>query len=154
MQDVKDFLKDIRAEMGIIEAMKQEEALLCDSLLPRGISYDGISVQTSPSDRTAGVMAAAVDLAKQRAAHREKLLKDIFLAQELLGKMPTKEYALLLRMRYLGGEGPYTKWAYIASCMGYSENYCRCRLHGFALEEARPIWRKMRQNVTFDCDTI
>jgi hypothetical protein len=139
-QDVKLFLKNLKATAQMVDAIIREEEALKSRLLPAAVAYDKVQVQTSPSDQVADVMTSVVELDQKRGAIMRKLLKDMICAQELFDRMPTREYALLLRLRYADGKGPYTPWVHIAKVLGYSETYVKGRLHGDALEEARKYW--------------
>ena len=62
MNDAKAFLREIRYEQSELIRLHLQLEYLRKSLIPGGIRYDKIQVQTSPTDMTSEVLAQIGDL--------------------------------------------------------------------------------------------
>jgi DNA-directed RNA polymerase specialized sigma subunit len=138
-----DRLRDMHAECRKAH-WDVDEAV--DALMPRGVSYDGVKVQTSPEDRIAERVAEleAAQNRLKRATARYKAVRGRIIHQ--INKMPEKA-STLLYLRYVH----FRTFVQIADRMDYSYDYVR-HLHRDALEkfgemfaEDIDAWKNRRQ---------
>lgn len=139
--DIKDLLKNIRAERIELECIRERADELRNKLLPKAITYDGINVQSSPGDRTPEVMAQLIEVEEMEGQRLVRLATHIRIAEQVIDQMQTPEHRNLLSLRYIHGK-TVMSWYDVAEEMGYSSKYVRGKLHGRALSEARHVWEK------------
>ena len=142
--EVKNFLRNISSKRMMLHYLNSKEDSLRAELLPHGISYDGVKVQSSPEDKLAELMSAVLELEQKEGEIRMQVVKDLSCAQELFSLMPTGEYAMLLRLRYVDGIYRYMPWQKISEIMHRDPDHLRKYMHGRALSEAQIVWKVAR----------
>ena len=142
--DIKDLLKNIRAERIELEVLREKADEIRSSLLPKAITYDGVRVQTSHDDKTIEVISHLTEIEELEGKRMVRLAAHISMAEKVIDQMPTAEYRNLISLRYIHGKSPMS-WYDVAEKMGYSSKYVRGKLHGRALAEARGIWEKEKE---------
>ena len=86
-------IRNLNAE---IESLEQ-------CLLPSGISYDGINVQTSPTDRMAALCAKIGDKNQERKQLVDKLPEAVERVTSLINLLGDNAYRQVLYYWYIGG---------------------------------------------------
>ena len=147
--DIKDLLKNIRAERTEIVCLREMAYEIRAGLLPKAITYDGVNVQTSPQDMTSEIMAKIIQIEELEGKRLVRLRTHVMMAERVIDQMPTAEYRNLISLRYIHGKSPMS-WYDVAEKMGYSSKYVRGKLHGRALAEAREIWEKEKREAPGD----
>ncbi len=146
--DVKTFLKrirDERLEILRINAMRED---IRESMLPSGISYDGVKVQTSPEDHMTEAQVKLAEYDRILVKRLDRLYTDIALAEKVVSSVKPSECRVLLELRYIkqdSDRGPMS-WDRIAKSMGYSIYHVQGKLHGKAIQEARRVWDALPQS--------
>ena len=134
MRAAKAYLNRYQRLKGYIRARQTELAELRDTLIPSSVDYTGITVQTSPHDKMAEIMAE-IDQLEQRITDATcdalKVLRDI---EDVVQKMKDPRQQTLVINYYLNG----LTWEQTAEAMGYDLRWIY-RLHGQALDSVEEI---------------
>ncbi len=107
------------------------------SLLPSGIRYDTLKVQTSPDDQMARVMAEVDEYERQIREHLQKLIERQNIAFAHIGALERSDFRQVLTLYYLTGER--LTWHQVADKMDLSEQRIY-QLHNEAIEELEKNW--------------
>ena len=134
MRTAKAYLNRYQRLKGYIRARQTELAELRDTLIPSSVDYTGITVQTSPHDKMAEIMAE-IDSLEQRITDATidalKVLRDI---EDVVQQMKDPRQQTLVINYYLNG----STWEQTAEAMGYDLRWIY-RLHGQALDSVEEI---------------
>ena len=142
--NVAILFKNIRDIQGELAALELRKDYIRESMLPKAIQYDKDNVSASPADPMSKFVDKLSDLEELTQKRYNKLVNDNILAEEILSKMPTSKYRMLLQLRYLQGGIKYRySWSEVAINMGYDECYVKKELHQKALCEAQEIYNKI-----------
>lgn len=134
MRTAKAYLNRYQRLKGYIRARQTELAELRGTLIPSSVDYTGITVQTSPHDKMAEIMAE-IDSLEQRITDATidalKVLRDI---EDVVQQMKDPRQQTLVINYYLNG----LTWEQTAEAMGYDLRWIY-RLHGQALDSVEEI---------------
>lgn len=134
MRTAKAYLNRYQRLKGYIRARQTELMELRQTLIPSSVDYTGITVQTSPHDKMAEIMAE-IDQLEQRITDATcdalKVLRDI---EDVVQKMKDPRQQTLVINYYLNG----LTWEQTAEAMGYDLRWIY-RLHGQALDSVEEI---------------
>ena len=137
MSEVKDFLKMCRRELGEIKILRNQIEQLHALILPSGIRFDDLNVQTSGAgDRMAEMISEAVELEKKYNARLTELIAHQNKAAEIITGVGDATCRKLLTLYYLFG----LTFEETAEQMDYSTEYVIRTLHRRALEYAGRNW--------------
>ena len=137
MNDAKAFLREIRYEQSELIRLHLQLEYLHKSLIPGGIRYDKVQVQTSPTDMTSEVLAQIGDLELAIKEDTVTLLKNQIKARRMISSLTSSEQRQVLREYYLSTPDEDTglpTWDDVARIVHYSRQHV-LRLHGEALKE-------------------
>ena len=134
----KECLRKIRAERLEIEQLSDQIEELKYSLLPSGIQYDKIKVQTSPDDTMLRIAAEIDTYERQIRHHMEKLIQRQNTAIQYLGMLEKSEHRQVLILYYM--TSPRLTWQQVASRMQFSEQRIY-QLHNDAVNELEKYWQ-------------
>ena len=134
----KEYLQRIRSERLEVVQLQETVDELIYSLLPSGIRYDTLKVQTSPDDQMARVMAEVDEYERKIREHLSKLVDRQNVAFAYVSALEKSDYRQVLTLYYLTGER--LTWHQVADKMDLSEqrNY---QLHNEAIEELEKKWQ-------------
>lgn len=131
-RSVKGYLQSIRSERMEINYLQDKIDELRTSLLPSGIRYDKINVQTSPeSEPMLDVLERINECEKKIRQHLQTLLDDYQNAIDLIMQLEKSEHRQVLHLYYLNENR--LKWPDVAETMGYSEQRIY-QLHNEAID--------------------
>ena len=133
----KEYLQKIRSERLEIIQLQETIDELAYSLLPSGIRYDTIKVQTSPDDAMSRVMAQIDEYERKIREHLARLVDRQNVASAYVIALEKSEHRLVLTLYYLTGERP--TWHQVADKMALSEQRIY-QLHNEAIAELEKIW--------------
>lgn len=162
MSLIKMYLRNIRDEQQELRALRRmlhEKRL---DLIPPGINYDRIRVQTTPSDRTTDRMVEAVELEKAIEEHIRALDDRKAEASRIIAMVDDPMCRVVLELYYLAlrENGKPVRWGDVAEIMGYSEDWVK-HMHGVALAKLAEIieeedieGEKSTLKNTFFCDNV
>lgn len=145
----KALLKSIRSLRKEIELLQEEERLM---LLPKGIAYDGIKVQTSPKDRMLKTVEMIQELEDTIAEKKQELSMNYLQAFTLIYSLDNSDYRRLLILYYIDGDRS-KEWNEVADIMGYSESRVK-HFHGWALMEIEKRMDKSAHDSTHIDDKL
>lgn len=137
MKDVKAFLREIRYEQSELLRLNLQLEYLRKSLIPGGIRYDKVQVQTSTTDKTSEVLAQIGDLEMMIKEDTVKLLKNEVQAQRMISSLESSEQRQVLREYYLSipdEDIGLPTWDDVARIVHYSRAHV-LRIHGEALKQ-------------------
>lgn len=137
----KEYLLEIRKQRRVLHSLEQRaEELRTQAEGVKAITYDRDKVQTSPENMMEKIMPALVEVEEEYArqiffyhTEMQKRIKQIAALRA--------DYAEILRLRYVEGNGRPLKLEEIALRMGMSWPRVK-HLHGEALEAFRRKWLK------------
>ena len=135
----KTYLQKIRSERLEVVQLQETVDELIYSLLPSGIRYDTLKVQTSPDDQMARVMAEVDEYERQIREHLQKLIERQNTAFTHIGALERSDFRQVLTLYYLTGER--LTWHQVADKMDLSEQRIY-QLHNEAIEELEKNWPK------------
>ena len=133
----KEYLQRIRSERLEIVQLQETVDELIYSLLPSGIRYDTLKVQTSPDDPMVRVMAEVDEYERKIRQHLSKLVDRQNVAFANIGALEKSDHRLVLTLYYLTGER--LTWHQVADKMNLSEQRIY-QLHNEAIEELEKRW--------------
>lgn len=133
----KEYLQRIRSERLEIVQLQETVDELIYSLLPSGIRYDTLKVQTSPDDPMVRVMAEVDEYERKIRQHLSKLVDRQNVAFANVGALEKSDHRLVLTLYYLTGER--LTWHQVADKMNLSEQRIY-QLHNEAIEELEKKW--------------
>ena len=133
----KEYLQRIRSERLEIVQLQETVDELIYSLLPSGIRYDTLKVQTSPDDPIVRVMAEVDEYERKIRQHLSKLVDRQNVAFANVGALEKSDHRLVLTLYYLTGER--LTWHQVADKMNLSEQRIY-QLHNEAIEELEKRW--------------
>ena len=133
----KEYLQKIRSERLEIVQLQETVDELKYSLLPSGIRYDTLKVQTSPDDSMSRVMAEVDEYERKIREHLSRLVDRQNVAFAYVGALEKSDHRLVLTLYYLTGER--LTWHQVADKMALSEQRIY-QLHNDAIEELEKIW--------------
>ena len=133
----KEYLQRIRSERLEIVQLQDTVDELIYSLLPSGIRYDTLKVQTSPDDPMVRVMAEVDEYERKIRQHLSKLVDRQNVAFANVGALEKSDHRLVLTLYYLTGER--LTWHQVADKMNLSEQRIY-QLHNEAIEELEKGW--------------
>lgn len=117
---VKAYLQSIRSARMEIDYLSDKVEELRTSLLPSGIRYDKINVQTSPDgDQMTSILCKIEDYEAKIRELLQVLLDDYNGAAEMIMTLEKSEHRQVLWIYYLDKDRP--KWPEVAQRMQYSE---------------------------------
>ena len=134
----KECLRKIRAERLEIEQLSEQIEELKYSLLPSGIQYDKIKVQTSPDDMMLRIVAEIDTYERQIRQHLEKMISRQNTAIKYIGMLERSEYRQVLILYYM--TSPRPTWTQVANTMSLSDQRIY-QLHNDAMTELEKIWQ-------------
>ena len=135
----KTYLQKIRSERLEVVQLQETVDELIYSLMPSGIRYDTLKVQTSPDDQMARVMAEVDEYERQIREHLQKLIERQNIAFAHIGALERSDFRQVLTLYYLTGER--LTWHQVADKMDLSEQRIY-QLHNEAIEELEKNWPK------------
>lgn len=133
----KEYLQTIRSERLEIIQLQETIDELTYSLLPSGIRYDSVKVQTSPDDSMARIVARISEYEARIKNHLGELVEKQNVSFSNISQLDNSEYRLVLTLYYLNGDR--LTWHQVADRMAYSERRIY-QLHNEAIEELEKIW--------------
>lgn len=134
----KEYLQKIRSERLEVEQLQDTiEELRC-SLLPSGIRYDAVKVQTSPDDPMAKVFGKVDKLERKIREGLEEMVEKMNVAYDNINRLEKSEYRQVLTLYYLNKDRP--TWSAVADRMEYSEQRIY-QLHNDAISELEKEWK-------------
>ena len=133
----KTYLQKIRSERLEVVQLQETVDELIYSLLPSGIRYDTLKVQTSPDDQMARVMAEVDEYERQIREHLQKLIERQNIAFAHIGALERSDFRQVLTLYYLTGER--LTWHQVVDKMDLSEQRIY-QLHNEAIEELEKNW--------------
>ena len=133
----KEYLQKIRSERLEIVQLQETIDELKYSLLPSGIRYDTLKVQTSPDDSMSRVMAEVDEYERKIREHLSRLVDRQNVAFAYVGALEKSDHRLILTLYYLAGER--LTWHQVADKMALSEQRIY-QLHNDAIDELEKIW--------------
>ena len=133
----KECLRKIRAERLEIEQLSEQIEELKYSLLPSGIQYDKIKVQTCPDDMMLRIASQIDTYERQIRLHLEKMIARQNMAIKYVGMLEKSEHRQVLILYYLSSARP--TWTQVAEMMQFSEQRIY-QLHNDALAELESFW--------------
>ena len=133
----KEYLQRIRTERLEIVQLQETVDELIYSLLPSGIRYDTLKVQTSPDDPMVRVMAEVDEYERKIRQHLSKLVDRQNVDFANVGALEKSDHRLVLTLYYLTGER--LTWHQVADKMNLSEQRIY-QLHNEAIEELEKRW--------------
>lgn len=119
---IKEFLYQVRHEQREIENLQDRIEQIKTSLLPSGTAYDGVHVQTSPSDTFSERAAAYVDLEKDLTQHVQKLIVRHKAAYKIIDRLEDSNERQTLQLYFL--EFGRVTMEDVATRMDYSVDSC------------------------------
>lgn len=134
----KEYLQRIRSERLEVVQLQETVDELIYSLLPSGIRYDTLKVQTSPDDQMARVMAEVDEYERRIREHLSKLVDRQNVAFSYVSALEKSDYRQVLTLYYLTGER--LTWHQVADKMDLSEQRIY-QLHNEAIEELEKKWQ-------------
>lgn len=134
----KEYLQRIRSERLEVVQLQETVDELIYSLLPSGIRYDTLKVQTSPDDQMARVMAEVDEYERKIREHLSKLVDRQNVAFAYVSALEKSDYRQVLTLYYLTGER--LTWHQVADKMDLSEQRIY-QLHNEAIEELEKKWQ-------------
>lgn len=117
-----------------IAAKRREIETLRESLLPQSVDYTGVTVQHSPSDHYAEIMAEIDQIERKIQAQTTEALKALEEITDTISKISDYSHRALLINYYVNG----MTWEMTAEVMGF-EVRTIYRMHDDALEEIEKI---------------
>lgn len=133
----KEFLQKIRSERLEIEQLADQIDELKYSLLPSGIQYDAIKVQTSPDDKMLRIAEKIDEYERQIRKHLEELVSRQNTAFVYIGMLDKSEHRQVLTLYYLSASR--LTWGQVAEKMVYSDQRIY-QLHNDAISELETFW--------------
>lgn len=133
----KEYLQRIRSERLEIVQLQESIEELAYSLLPSGIRYDAIKVQTSPDDAMSRVAAQIDKYERKIREHLAQLLDRQNTAYTYIAMLERSEHRQILTLYYLSGDR--ITWHQVAEKMAFSEQRIY-QLHNDAVDELQKIW--------------
>lgn len=131
--ELKDFLRAIRAEQHEIANLRLIVAELEAELLPQAIRYDRDRVQVSPDEKFSKICAKIVDYEEELGKSIAALYGRQVYAEQLIKKLDNPKEREVLRLYYLTTDnGQNLTWNQVAIRMNYYETYVK-KIHGNAL---------------------
>lgn len=142
---VKTYLQSIRSARMEIDYLSDKVEELRTSLLPSGIRYDKINVQTSPDgDQMTDIFCKIENYEGKIKELLQVLLDDYNGAAEMIMTLEKSEHRQVLWIYYLDKDRP--KWPEVARRMQYSEQRIY-QLHNDAITILeRAAREKLNQN--------
>lgn len=134
----KEYLQKIRSERLEVEQLSDQIEELKYSLLPTGIQYDKLKVQTSPDDMMLRIVAEIDTYERQIRQHLERMVKRQNVAIKYIMMMERSEYRQVLVLYYLSA--PRLTWVQVADKMSFSEQRIY-QLHNEAMTELETFWK-------------
>lgn len=134
----KEYLQRIRSERLEIDQFEDTIEELRYSLLPSGIRYDMVKVQTSPDDQMLRICSKIDELERKIKDHLERLTTHYNVAMSNILLLEKPEYRQVLALYYLNRER--LTWATVAERMSFSEQRIY-QLHNDAIAELEKIWK-------------
>lgn len=134
----KDYFQRIRSERLEIEQLQDTIEELRYSLLPSGIRYDKIKVQTSADDTILKVYAQVDELEHKIKDHLQKLVERMNVVYDYIGRLEKSEHRQVLTLYYLNANRP--TWPVVADKMSYSEQRIY-QLHNEAMGLIEAMWK-------------
>lgn len=117
-----------------IAAKRREIETLRESLLPQSVDYTGVTVQHSPSDHYAEIMAQIDELEQRIQTQMAEAIATLNEITETINRIPDLSHRALLINYYVNG----MTWEMTAEAMGF-EVRTIYRMHDDALEEIEKI---------------
>lgn len=133
----KEYLQKIRSERLEVEQLSDQVEELKYSLLPTGIQYDKVKVQTSPDDMMLRIVVEIDTYERQIRQHLEKMIKRQNIAYKYIMMLERSEYRQVLTLYYLSA--PRLTWVQVADKMSFSEQRIY-QLHNEAITELETFW--------------
>ncbi len=131
LQNIRNFRLEIEHWRELIEEKRA-------SLLPSGMRYDKVMVQSSPNGDPMGEVMSEIDeLEKKMNSQLRGLIKQYDKAVTYISKLENSEQRTVLSMYYLGSDRP--RWEDVAKAMNYSERKIYS-LHEEAIKELEKVW--------------
>ncbi len=127
----KEYLRQLsKLRSDLQRRMNHAEVLRTDITYMKGMSYDGVRVQTSPTGESLPQrqVEELADLEKQIAVEMVEYHKLRYKITREIEQLPDERFREILALRYVEGESLEE----VAAEMGYSYDWAR-RLHGYAL---------------------
>lgn len=117
-----------------IAAKRREIETLRESLLPQSVDYTGVTVQHSPSDHYAEIVAQIDELEQRIQMQMAEAIATLNEITETINRIPDLSHRALLINYYVNG----MTWEMTAEAMGF-EVRTIYRMHDDALEEIEKI---------------
>ena len=117
-----------------IAAKRREIETLRESLLPQSVDYTGVTVQHSPSDHYAEIMAQIDEVEQRIQMQMAEAIATLNEITETINRIPDLSHRALLINYYVNG----MTWEMTAEAMGF-EVRTIYRMHDDALEEIEKI---------------
>ncbi len=128
--DAKTFFRQIRLERREIRFLTEKIYAREMDLLPSGMRYDKVDVQTSVEDTMTEKMAELGAFENKRKKLVQNLQKRQAQAIEIISQIPDTKQRQVMEIYYLDVNNP--TWEDVAEEMGYERRYI-LKVHGRAL---------------------
>lgn len=138
MTTVKEYLYQIRHERREMEELKDRIEELHSSLLPAGIRYDKVAVQTSPTDAMSENIAIIADYEAQLAKTVAGLVVRSKAAQKWIARLEDSNERQVLMIYFLSFK--QHTWEDVAAEMDYSVDSIY-KIYRSGLEHLEAIWK-------------
>ena len=130
MNDARSYLLRYGDLKLYIAAKRREIETLRDSLLPQSVDYTGVTVQHSPSDHYANIMAQIDQLERKIQEQTSEAIKALEEITDTISQLSDFSHRALLINYYING----MTWEMVAEVMSYDVRTIY-RMHDDALEE-------------------
>ena len=134
MRAAKAYLSRYPKLKQYIKARQSELGELRNSLIPSSVDYTGITVQTSPHDKMADIMAQIDQLERRITEVTLAAMTALGEIEDTVNKLEDPRQQALIIYHYIND----LTWEECAEAMGYDLRWIY-RLHGRALDEVEKI---------------
>ena len=134
LSDARSYLLKYGDLKLYIAAKRREIETLRESLLPQSVDYTRITVQTSPSDHYAEIMAQIDQLEQRIRQQTTEAIKALEEITDTISKLSDFSHRALLINYYING----MTWEMVAESMGYDVRTIY-RMHDDSLEEIEKL---------------
>ena len=134
LSDARSYLLKYGDLKLYIAAKRREIETLRESLLPQSVDYTRVTVQTSPSDHYAEIMAQIDQLEQRIRQQTTEAIKALEEITDTISKLSDFSHRALLINYYING----MTWEMVAESMGYDVRTIY-RMHDDSLEEIEKL---------------
>lgn len=136
--DIKQFLYSIRNEAAEIKEIQMRiEELENDATGLKGISYDKVSVQTSPADRMTDTISKVLDYRNMLSSKIEELNDNRAKAQDMISRLEDSRERQVLDLYFLSSRR--MTFSEVSAFMGYSDSNVMHNIYSSALQHLESL---------------